>query len=56
MPRVTEDDPHSDEMKTSSEVEIDDTAILLAVTGPRGERLKVIERDIFEQLDQLAIF
>ena len=29
-----------------SEVEIDDTTVLLGLTGPRGERLKALEREL----------
>ena len=43
---VTEDDARPADARTSSEVEIDDTAVLLALTGPRSERLKVIEREL----------
>ncbi len=33
-------------MNSTSEVEIDDSATLLALAGPRNERLKVIEREL----------
>jgi phosphate starvation-inducible PhoH-like protein len=39
--RITTDHP----LKASSELEVDDTRVLLALAGPRNERLKVLERE-----------
>jgi phosphate starvation-inducible PhoH-like protein len=35
----------NDAVKASSEVEVDDTRLLLALAGPRNERLKALERE-----------
>ena len=37
--------PPSASLKASSELEVDDTRVLLALAGPRNEKLKVIERE-----------
>jgi phosphate starvation-inducible PhoH-like protein len=41
-----ESDTQTTDVKATSEVEIDDTTVLLGITGPRSERLKVIEREL----------
>jgi phosphate starvation-inducible PhoH-like protein len=48
MPRsAPEPDPRSAaDVKATSEVEIEDTGVLLGLTGPHAERLKVLEREI----------
>ncbi len=56
MPRLVPDpeprpapsprDERAAEVMVTSEVEIDDSAVLLALAGPRNERLKVIEREL----------
>ena len=37
--------PPSTGVQSSSEVEVDDTRVLMALAGPRSERLKVLERE-----------
>ena len=37
--------PPSASLKASSELEVDDTRVLLALAGPRNEKLKAIERE-----------
>src|SRR5689334_6033808 len=44
-PPMTSDSRASD-VKAASEVEIDDTTVLLGITGPRSERLKILEREL----------
>jgi phosphate starvation-inducible PhoH-like protein len=46
MPRQAER-PHgsSERVKASSELEVDDTRVLLALAGPRSEKLKTLERE-----------
>ena len=46
MPRVVPESETLSDMKAVSEVEIDDTSVLLGLTGPRGERLKALEREL----------
>ena len=47
MPRIaSESDTQTSDVKATSEVEIDDTTVLLGITGPRSERLKVLEREL----------
>jgi phosphate starvation-inducible PhoH-like protein len=46
MPRLVPETETLTEMKPVSEVEIDDTTVLLGLTGPRGERLKALEREL----------
>jgi phosphate starvation-inducible PhoH-like protein len=38
------DQPRSKTVKAASELEVDDTRVLLALAGPRNERLKALER------------
>jgi phosphate starvation-inducible PhoH-like protein len=46
MPRIAEQtSPHDESVKASSELEVDDTRVLLALVGPRSEKLKAIERE-----------
>jgi phosphate starvation-inducible PhoH-like protein len=47
MPRSSPDieSPGSD-VKATSEIEIDDTNVLMGLCGPRNERLKVLEREL----------
>jgi phosphate starvation-inducible PhoH-like protein len=46
MPRRADDlRPASDGVKTSSELEVDDARTLMALAGPNGEKLKVLERE-----------
>jgi phosphate starvation-inducible PhoH-like protein len=46
MPRPIENpSPEAHALKASSELEVDDTRVLLALAGPRNERLKVLERE-----------
>jgi phosphate starvation-inducible PhoH-like protein len=45
MPRVPEKVHASDTVKAASELEVDDTRILLALVGPKSEKLKVLERE-----------
>jgi phosphate starvation-inducible PhoH-like protein len=35
-----------DVVKTSSELEVDDTSVLVALTGPHNDKLKVLEREV----------
>jgi phosphate starvation-inducible PhoH-like protein len=45
MPRPAEQPPiHRSAIKTASELEIDDTGVLLALVGPRNEKLRALER------------
>jgi phosphate starvation-inducible PhoH-like protein len=47
MSRIAPDqEPRPADVKATSEVEIDDTTILVGLTGPRSERLKVLEREL----------
>jgi phosphate starvation-inducible PhoH-like protein len=47
MPRLAPDsDGRPGDVKATSEVEIDDTAVLVGVTGARGERLRAVEREL----------
>src|SRR5579863_3936349 len=60
MPRlVPESEPPLEEkeraargVKATSEVEIDDTGVLLGLTGTRGERLKILERELLLECGQ----
>ena len=46
MPRSVENPTQeAHPLKASSELEVDDTRVLLAIAGPRNERLKVLERE-----------
>ncbi len=45
MPRLVSSAEGPD-VKAASEIEIDDNAVLLGLTGPRSERLKVLEREL----------
>jgi phosphate starvation-inducible PhoH-like protein len=40
MPRAT-----NDALKATSEIEVEDTSVLLALAGPRNEQLKILERE-----------
>jgi phosphate starvation-inducible protein PhoH and related proteins len=44
--RVLRESEAPSEVKVTSEVEIEDTSVLVGLTGPRGERLKAIEREL----------
>jgi phosphate starvation-inducible protein PhoH and related proteins len=47
MPRFASDpENRSPDVKVTSEVEIDETSVLIGLVGPRNERLKVIEREL----------
>jgi len=46
MPRLVPETETLTEHTPVSEVEIDDTSVLLGLTGPRGERLKALEREL----------
>jgi phosphate starvation-inducible PhoH-like protein len=47
MPRSASDsDIKGTDVKATSELEIDDTSVLMGLCGPRNERLKVIEREL----------
>ncbi|MGO8999625.1 MAG: PhoH family protein [Polyangiaceae bacterium] len=45
---VSEPEPRATaaDVKVTSDVEIDDTTVLMGLTGPRGDRLKAIEREL----------
>src|SRR5436305_15002253 len=47
MPRSSPEleTPDTD-VKATSEIEIDDTSVLMGLCGPRNERLKVMEREL----------
>ncbi len=46
MPRIAEQtSAHRESVKASSELEVDDTRVLLALVGPHSEKLKAIERE-----------
>jgi phosphate starvation-inducible PhoH-like protein len=47
MPRFApESEGRPGDVKATSEVEIDDTAVLLGLTGARGDRLRALEREL----------
>jgi phosphate starvation-inducible PhoH-like protein len=43
---ASDDDERAPGVKATSELEIDDTGILMGLSGPQNERLKVIEREL----------
>jgi phosphate starvation-inducible PhoH-like protein len=45
MPRIAEPHVSTETVRASSELEVDDTGVLLALVGPRSEKLKAIERE-----------
>jgi phosphate starvation-inducible PhoH-like protein len=46
MPRIVPESETLSDVRAMSEVEIDDTTVLLGLTGPRSERLKALEREL----------
>jgi phosphate starvation-inducible PhoH-like protein len=45
MPRVAEHPDRTPDVRATSELEVDDTQVLLALAGPHNERLRVLERE-----------
>src|SRR5579859_4410244 len=45
MPRIAEHPPAGEAVRATSELEVDDTRVLMALVGPRSEKLKEIERE-----------